>query len=338
MTILKGVNMKKLLLFFMSITFLLFPFTGCKKSDDGVLRINEVTDSFFYAPFYVAIEKGFFKDEGLTIELTNGGGSDVSMTALLSGGADIILAGPETAVYVARQNKKDAPKVFAQLTKRDGCFLISRKEEPNFKWSDLKGKEVIIGRQGGLPAMTFQYIVSNLGLVDGVDLTLRKDIQFPLMAPTFDGGTGDYVTLFEPTATEFVNAGKGYIVASVGTQSGEVPYTSFIALSSYLKNNELKIKKFLKAMYKAIDYVENASSLEVANYLVKHFTGSDVNAVASSLTNYKNVDTWSSDMLLTKPMFESLLSIIKNAGENVDGITFNNVVDNSLAMQVYKEL
>ena len=330
--------MKKLLLFFITATLLLFPFAGCKKSDDKILRVNEVTDSFFYAPFYVAIEKGFFEEEGLKIELTNGGGSDVSMTALLSGSADVILAGPETAVYVARQNKQDAPKVFAQLTKRDGCFLISREQEPNFTWQDLKGKEVIIGRQGGLPAMTFEYIVKNLGFVDGVDLTLRKDIQFPLMAPTFDGGTGDYVTLFEPTATEFVNAGKGYIVASVGAKSGEVPYTSFIALSSYLNKNEQKIKKFLRAMYKAIEYTQTASNLEVASYLVKHFTTSEVNSVATSLSNYKSVDTWAQDMRLTENMFNTLLSVIKNAGENVDGIAFNSVVDNSLNEQVYKEL
>ena len=330
--------MKRILLFFITLTLFLFPLSGCKKSDDGVLRINEVTDSFFYAPFYIAIEKGFFEEEGLTIELTNGGGSDVSMTALLSGGADIILAGPETAVYVSRQNKKDAPKVFAQLTKRDGCFLISRNAEPNFTWQDIKGKEIIIGRQGGLPAMTFQYIVKNLGFVDGVDLTLRKDIQFPLMAPTFDNGTGDYVTLFEPTATEFVKAGKGHIVASVGKQSGEVPYTSFIALSSFLEKNSAKAEKFLRAMYKAINYTKTANSLEVASYLVKHFTTSNVEQTAESLNNYNSVDTWMSNMCLNETMFNTLLDVIENAGENVEGVAFNKVVDNTLADKVYKEL
>ncbi len=330
--------MKKIILFFITFTLLLFPFSACNKSDDGVLRVNEVTDSFFYAPFYVAIEKGFFKDEGLTIELTNGGGSDVSMTALLSGGADVILAGPETAVYVSRQNKQDTPKVFAQLTKRDGCFLVSRNPEPDFKWDDLRGKEIIIGRQGGLPAMTFQYIVKNLGLVEGTDVTLRTDIQFPLMAPTFDNGTGDYVTLFEPVATEFVNAGKGHIVASVGAQSGEVPYTSFIALSSFMKDNPEKIEKFIRAMYKAIDYVKTESSLEVAKYLVRHFTGSDETAVAKSLDNYKSVDTWMSNMCLNETMFDKLLSVISNAGENVSGVQFAKVVDNSFATKIYQEL
>lgn len=331
--------MKKILILMTTLILALLPLSsGCsKKTDDNVLRINEVTDSFFYAPFYVAIEKGFFEEEGLKIELTNGGGSDVSMTALLSKGADIILAGPETAVYVARQNKKDAPKVFAQLTKRDGCFLIGRNEEPNFDWNNLKGKEIIIGRQGGLPAMTFQYIIKNLGYNE-TDLTLRTDIQFPLMAPTFDNGVGDYCTLFEPTATEFVSQGKGYIVASVGKQSGEVPYTSFIALDSFIKNNPKKIEKFLRAMYKALKFVEEEDSKVVASYLIKHFVGSDLEKTAQSLENYKSVDSWMTNMSLSEDMFNRLIDIIKNAGENVDGVKYEQIVNNEYAQKIYEEI
>ena len=329
--------MKKIITVFLTAFLALSVFAGCKKTDN-VIRVNEVTDSFFYAPFYVAIEKGFFKDEGLEIELTNGGGSDVSMTALLSGGADVILAGPETAVYVSKQNKKDKPKVFAQLTKRDGCFLIGRKEEKGFKFSDLKGKTVIIGRKGGLPAMTFQYVVKNSGLTEGKDVTLRTDVQFPLMAPTFDGGAGDYVTLFEPTATEFVNAGKGYIVASVGKESGEIPYTSFIALESYMKKNGEKIEKFTRALMKAVKYTAETDDETVAEYLVKHFTGSVLKSVAASLKNYKSVDTWQKDLVLTKTAYEKLLSVIKNAGENVNGAVYENIVETKFAQKIYKEI
>lgn len=329
--------MKKIITVFLTAFLALSVFAGCKKADN-VIRVNEVTDSFFYAPFYVAIEKGFFKDEGLEIELTNGGGSDVSMTALLSGGADVILAGPETAVYVSKQNKKDKPKVFAQLTKRDGCFLIGRKEEKDFKFSDLKGKTVIIGRKGGLPAMTFQYVVKNSGLTEGKDVTLRTDVQFPLMAPTFDGGAGDYVTLFEPTATEFVNAGKGYIVASVGKESGEIPYTSFIALESYMNKNGEKIEKFTRALMKAVKYTAETDDETVAEYLVKHFTGSVLKSVAASLKNYKSVDTWQKDLVLTKTAYEKLLSVIKNAGENVNGAVYENIVETKFAQKIYKEI
>ena len=332
--------MKKFILFILSISLFLLPLTGCgNESDDlTIVKVNEVTDSFFYAPFYLAIEKGFFEEQGLKIELTNGGGSDVSMTALLSKGADVILAGPETAVYVARQQKQDAPKIFAQLTKRDGCFLIGRNQEPDFKWENLKGKEIIIGRKGGLPAMTFEYIVKNLGFNTISDLTLRTDIQFPLMAPTFDNGTGDYVTLFEPTATEFVSSGKGYIVASVGKQSGEIPYTSFIALSSFLKNKPDVVEKFVTALFNAIKFIETESSLEVSKYLVKHFTGSQVEATAKSLDNYKSVDTWASDLVITESMFNTLLNVITNAGEDVEGITYNKVVDNTIVKKVYEKL
>ena len=328
--------MKKLILIIFTLSLILLPITGCKENSDNVIKVNEVTDSFFYAPFYVAIEKGFFEDEGLKIELTNGGGSDVSMTSLLSGDADIILAGPETAVYIARQNKKDSPKVFAQLTKRDGCFLISRNEEPNFSWENLKGKEVIIGRKGGLPAMTFEYTIKNLGLEGSVNL--RTDIQFNLMGPTFDGGTGDYVTLFEPTATEFVASGKGHIVASVGEKSGEIPYTSFIALESFLKNESEKAEKFVRALYKSLKYVEETPSLEVAKYLIKHFTGSNLESTAKSLDNYKRVDTWMKDMTLTESMYNKLIDVISNAGEDVKNVKYQDIVYNTYATKIYTEI
>ncbi len=325
--------MKKLFIIFISTVLLLLTLLACNKKSENVIRVNEVTDSFFYAPFYVAIEKGFFEEEGLKIELTNGGGSEVSMTALLSGGADIILAGPETVVYIANQQKKDSPKVFAQLTKRDGCFLIGRTPEENFSWENLKGKTVITGRKGGLPAMTFDYIVKQKGFTSE-DITLRTDVQFPAMASTFDSGVGDYVTLFEPTATEFCDAKKGYIVASVGVESGEVPYTSFIALSSYMEKNSDKIEKFTKALKKAVDFVMNESDLEVSKYLIKHFTGSNLESTAKSLKNYKDVDTWSSDLILTEDMFSTLLKIIKNSGEETGTVSYNIVVETKFAKKL----
>lgn len=329
--------MKKIITLFFAFIFALFPLTACKE-EDNVLKINEVTDSFFYAPFYVAIEKGFFKEEGLEIELTNGGGSDVSMTALLSKNADIILAGPETAVYVNREKRQDAPKVFAQLTKRDGCFLVSKNPEPNFTWQDIKNKEIIIGRKGGLPAMTFQYLVKNLGLTEGVDITLRTDIQFNLMAPTFETSSSDYVTLFEPVATEFVKQGKGHIVASVGAKSGEIPYTSFIALESFLEKNTDKVEKFVTAMYKALKYVRETPSIEVAEVLVKHFKNSEVSMVAESLTNYIEVDTWMTNMALPEEMFNTLIKVIKNAGEDATGVKYQDVVYNKIANDLYYKL
>ncbi len=328
--------MKKFIVGFLALILTLLPLSmvGCKNDDLTTIKVNEVTDSVFYAPFYIAIEKGFFAEQGLKIDLTNGSGSDVSMTALLSKGADIILAGPETAVYVNRQNKKDKPKVFAQLTKRDGCFLISRNPEPNFSFENLRNKEVIIGRQGGLPAMTFEYVVNGLGMQNGTDLTLRKDIQFALMGPTFDNGTGDYVTLFEPTASEFVASGKGHIVASVGEFSGEIPYTSFIALESFLKNKKDIATKFVKALYNAINYTKTANVDEVSTYLQKHFTTTPLTSLKASLESYISIDAWTSDLVLTESMYNKLIDVITNAGENVEGVNFNDIVDNAIANQV----
>ncbi len=331
--------MKKFFIGVLALILSLLPLSmvACKDDDLTTIKVNEVTDSVFYAPFYIAIEKGFFAEQGLKIELSNGSGSDVSMTALLSKGADIILAGPETAVYVNRQNKKDKPVVFAQLTKKDGCFLISRNAEENFSFENLRNKEVIIGRQGGLPAMTFEYVVNSLGMQNGSDLTLRKDIQFALMGPTFDNGTGDYVTLFEPTASEFVKAGKGHIVASVGEKSGEIPYTSFIALDSFIKDNPEKVEKFVRALYKALDFIKTEPSKTVAEYLVKHFKGSEVESTAKSLDNYKRVDTWMTNMSLNEDMFKTLLKVISNAGEDVNGVNYDKIVNNTYASKVFKE-
>ena len=186
--------------------------------------------------------------------------------------------------------------------------------------------------------MTFQYLVKNLGLTEGVNVNLRTDIQFNLMAPTFETSSSDYVTLFEPVATEFVKQGKGYIVASVGAQSGEIPYTSFIALDSFLKDNKTKVEKFVTAMYKALKYTQEAPAMEVAEVLVKHFKTSEVTAVAESLENYKSVDTWMTNMALPEEMFNKLIEVIKNAGEDATGVSYENVVYNEISKNIYDKL
>ena len=277
--------MKKLIATLVATAILIFPLASCKKNPDGLikLRLNEVTHSIFYAPLYVGIENGFYKEEGLDIELTNGGGADKVMTALLSGDADIGLMGVEATIYVYLEGKKDVPKIVGQLTKRDGSFLVSRIPEPDFKWTDLEGKEIIAGRTGGVPAMTFEYVVNKHGLFNGQNVTLNNDIAFNLMGPSFEGGTGDYTTLFEPTASEYQRAGKGYIVASVGEESGEVPYTAFTALSSYIEKNSLTVEKFIRATYKAIKYLSQTEDGIVAESLLNQFPDTSLNSVATAL-------------------------------------------------------
>ena len=238
--------MKKLFLAVISLILAVLPLTACSKADEKTVNLNEVTHSVFYAPLYIAIENGYFKEEGVTVNLTNGGGADNSMTAVLSGTAHIGLMGPETVIYVQNQGKKDAPKVFASLTQRDGAFLVSRTEEPNFSWLNLKNKEILAGRKGGVPAMSFEYVLNQLGFTSGTDFNLNYDVQFNLMTSAFISGTADYCTVFEPTASEYEEQGKWHVVASVGKQAGEIPYTTFIALESYIKSNPETIKSFLK--------------------------------------------------------------------------------------------
>ena len=333
--------MKKFIALFLAFCVLAFSLTCCKESEENKLtkvRLNEVTHSIFYAPLYVAIENDFFKEEGLEIELTNGGGADKSMTALLSGNADIGLMGVEAAIYVVNEGKTDYPRVFSQLTKRDGSFLISRKPEPDFKWEKLENKTVIAGRTGGVPAMTFEYVVNKHGLRNGENITLNNDIAFNLMGPAFESGTGDYTTLFEPTASEYQKAGKGYVVASVGEESGEIPYTAFMTLKSYLEKNKTTVEKFMRAIQKAIKYVQTTDENKVADSLLKQFPSTAKESVAASLKSYKKIDAWTYDTTMTKQAFDNLQTVMENAGELDKRADYDKINYDEISKKVYKEI
>ena len=333
--------MKKFIALFLAFCVLAFSLTCCKESEENKLtkvRLNEVTHSIFYAPLYVAIENDFFKEEGLEIELTNGGGADKSMTALLSGNAVIGLMGVEAAIYVVNEGKTDYPRVFSQLTKRDGSFLISRKPEPDFKWENLENKTVIAGRTGGVPAMTFEYVVNKHGLRNGENITLNNDIAFNLMGPAFESGTGDYTTLFEPTASEYQKAGKGYVVASVGEESGEIPYTAFMTLKSYLEKNKTTVEKFMRAIQKAIKYVQTTDEDKVADSLLKQFPSTAKESIAASLKSYKKIDAWTYDTTMTKQAFDNLQTVMENAGELDKRADYDKINYDEISKKVYKEI
>lgn len=308
---------------------------GCTpKNDKTLIRVNEVTHSIFYAPMYAAIEKGFFADEGLDIELTNGGGADKSMTAVLSGSADIGLMGPEAALYVIEGGKQNYPQVFAQLTKRDGSFLISRTDEQNFDWTGLDGKEFIAGRKGGVPAMTLEYLLKQKGYENGRNITLNFDIQFNLTAAAFEGGTGDYCTLFEPTASEFEKAGKGYVVASVGKDSGEVPYTCFMALKTYIDNNTETVEKFTKAIYKAIDFLQTATEEECVAALKNQFPGIEDESIVASIKRYVEIDAWVNHLTMKKSALDNLCKIMRNAGELTKTVDYDKLVRTDISNMI----
>ena len=302
--------------------------------EDGTVRINEVTHSVFYAPLYLAEKLGYFEEEGIEIELTNGGGADATMAAVLSGGADIGFCGPEAAIYVAIGGSNDRPMVFGQLTKRDGSFLVGRTAQPDFEWSDLEGKEILAGRKGGVPAMTFEYALAERG----VEATLNYDVAFNMMTAAFEGGVADYCTMFEPGASQYEAEGKGYIVASVGQQSGEVPYTCFMAKSSYIEANPGKIEGLLRAVTKAIKYVNETDAATVAGELLPYFDGTTVQALEISVKNYKEIDAWVTDMAMKESAFERLQDIIESAGELERRVDFNDLVLTETAHAVYEQV
>lgn len=331
--------MKKFLATLGAALFALLPLSACAPADGlKTIRLNEVTHSVFYAPLYLADSLGYFEEEGLKIELTNGGGADAVMSAVLSGDSDIGFCGPEAALYVALGGTRDVPTVFGQLTKRDGSFLVSREDERDtFQWTDLKNKEILAGRRGGVPAMTFEYVLRENGFTDD-EIDLNFDVAFNLMTAAFEEGTAQYCTMFEPVASEYQAAGKGYIVAAVGEAGGEVPYTSFIAKRSWLNKHEDTVKGFLRAMLKAVDYAQHHEPAEIAEYLFKQFPSTSYDSITTSIRSYQSIDAWVTDMAMTEPSFDRLQDIIDAAGELPSRADFGLFVDNSYVKGVYAEL
>lgn len=288
-----------------------------QSKDNGTLtkvKVAEVTHSVFYAPQYVAMEQGYFEDEGLDIQLTLTSGADNVMAAVLSKDADIGLSGSEATIYVYNKGEKDYIKTFAQLTQKDGSFLISRKNIKNFKIEDLKEKYVIGGRQGGMPEMTLEYALKQNNIDPKKDLTIDTSIDFASMAGAFIGGTGDFVALFEPLATKIVNEGYGYKVKQLGTLTDNVPYTAYNARISYIKNNKETIEKFDKAIQRGLDFVNNNSSDKIAKAIMSQFPDTSYNDIQNAIDSYKQNNTWPQDTTFTEKSFNHLQDIVIEAG------------------------
>ena len=303
---------------------------SCKDNKGTTIRLNEVTHSVFYAPLYVAINEGYFEAEGITIELTNGGGSDKTMTAIMSGQADIGLAGPETAVYVKAGGSSNYPVVFGQLTTKDGSFLIGRNKVDNFKWSDLEGKEIIGGRRGGMPQMCLEYALHKNGLVNGENITINYDVQFDLIASAFGSGTGDYCTMFEPVASTYQNAGKGYIQTDVGTEAGTIPYTCFMATKEYIKDNQNTVEAFMRAIIKAIDFVMEKDDATIANALLESFPGSSKEDLQSAVYQYKKIGAFKTNPVMLEEDYNKLIDILKFNNVLDEDVSYTDIIDNSI--------
>ena len=310
--------------------------TGCGKKADGTetltdVTLNEVAHSIFYAPQYVAIEEGYFEDAGLNLTLVTGFGADKTLTALVSGEADIGFMGSESSIYAYNEGASDYAVNFAQLTQRAGNFLVARKEMPDFTWEQLKGSKVLGGRNGGMPEMVFEYILKQHGLDPETDLTIDKSIDFGSTAAAFAGGQGDYTVEFEPGATALEQEGTGYVAASLGVDSGYVPYTAYCARSSFLDEHPDVIQKFSDAMQRGLEYVNSHTPEEIAQVIQPQFKEADLETVTAIVRRYAEQDTWKENLIFEKEGFNLLQDILESAGELKTRAPYEKLVNTAFA-------
>lgn len=328
----------KVILLILVMALITISFTGCQKDELRKVRLIEVTHSLFYTPQYVAITEGFFEEEGLEIELIDGKGADKCMAALLSGEADIAFMGPEASVYVYSQGREDYAINFAQLTQRDGSFLVGREPDPNFTFEKLRGKEILGGRKGGMPEMTLEYVLKEHGLMPGEDVNVRTDVQFDVLAGAFIGGEGDYVSLFEPVATTLEKEGRGYVVASIGKEAGYIPYTCYSTTKSILENDPELIQKFTNAIYKGMLWTQNRTAEEIAKSVKPQFPDTDDDVLITLINRYKEQDSWKPDLIITEEGLDRMMDIMELAGELERRADYNALVTTEFAKKAMETI
>lgn len=310
-------------------------FCSCKKNDDKLkeVTLNEVAHSIFYAPQYVAIENGYFEDEGINLKLVTGFGADKVMTALISNEAQIGFMGSESSIYAYNEGNTDYAVNFAQLTQRAGNFLVSREPIDTFSWDMLKGCTVLGGRAGGMPEMVLEYILKNSGIDINSDLEIIQNIDFGLTSGAFAGGQGDFTVEFEPHATALEKEGSGYVVASLGVDSGYVPYTAYSAKKSYIEKHPEIIQGFTNALQRGMEYVNTHSSEDIAKVIAPQFPDTDTETIAVIVGRYKSQDTWKTDLVFTSESFRLLQDILYEAGVITDYAPYSDLVDTTFAQK-----
>ena len=318
---------------FLSVCLLSACLCSCKKDDGALTKItlSEVTHSVFYSPQYAALNLGFFEDEGLDIELSTGQGADAVAAAVLSGQVDVGFAGPEAAIYVYNEGRDNYLKVFAQMTQRDGSFLIAREENADFKWTDLKGAHILPGRKGGVPYMTFEYVLKQNGIDTKNDVYLDNSVQFAMMTSAFVAGTGDYTTAFEPTGSMLESEGKGYVVAAVGSEAGEIPYTAYFTSKKFIEKNPETVQAFANAVARGEKWCAEHSAEEIAKVVAPSFPDTELSLLTSSIQRYIDIDAWCDTPVMKEEAFNKLQDVMTSAGELEKRADFSDVVDNSFA-------
>ncbi len=317
----------------LSLAMMMSMCVGCgeKKSELTKVTLNEVAHSIFYAPQYVAIEMGYFEEEGIDLELVTGFGADKTMTAVVAGEADIGFMGAESSVYLYAEGADNYAVNFAQLTQRAGNFLVSREPIENFTWDMLKGQDVLGGRKGGMPEMVFEYVLKMNGIDPAKDVNINQSIDFGSTAAAFSGGQGAYTVEFEPSATALELEGEGYVVASLGVDSGYVPYTSYCVTKEYLEENEDIIQKFTNALQKGMEYVNTHTPAEIAKVIAPQFEETDVETIEIIVKRYHEQDTWKNDLIFEEESFDLLQNILSDAGELEEKVPYEQLVDTQFA-------
>lgn len=295
--------------------------------------LNEVAHSIFYAPMYVSIEEGYFEEEGIELTVQTGFGADKTMTAVLSGSADIGFMGSEASIYTYNEGANDYVVNFAQLTQRAGNFLVAREEMPDFTWEELKGKDVLGGRKGGMPEMVFEYILKQNGIDPSKDLNINQSIDFGSTAAAFSEGQADFTIEFEPGATNLEKEGKGFVVASLGTDSGYVPYTAFSAKQSYINEHPDIIQGFTNALQKGMDYVQTHTPEEIASIIAPQFKETDQDTITTIVTRYYDQDTWKDNLIFEENSFDLLQDILESAGELTERAPYEDLVTTEFAKE-----
>ena len=322
-------------------------FTGCQEEDNSKetggevsereelkkVTLNEVAHSIFYAPQYVAIEEGYFVEEGIKLEVVTGFGADKVMASVLSGESDIGFMGSESSIYAYQQGANDPVINFAQLTQRAGNFIVAREEMPDFQWTDLIGKDVLGGRKSGMPEMVFEYILKEKGIDPDKDVNIDRSIDFGSTAAAFAGGQGEFSVEFEPSATALEQEGAGYVVASLGVDSGYVPYTSYSAKTSYMEEHPEVIQKFTNGLQKGMEYVQTHTPAEIAAVIAPQFPETDLETITTIVTRYYEQDTWKENLVFAKESFELLQDILEESGELKERVDYDKLVTTAYAQK-----
>lgn len=326
--------MKKFIIILLAVGLIITGFFVFKPKQEKTnltkVKVAEVTHSMFYAPQYIAHSLGYFEEEGLDVEIILTPGADKVTAAVLSGDVQIGFCGSESTIYVYNGGQEDYLINFAGLTKKDGSFLVARNKTNNFSLDDLKGKHIISGRKGGMPAMTLEYAL-NINGIKSSETNIDTSIDFASMSGAFIGGTGDYVALFEPTASELEKEGYGYIVASIGKLGGDVPYTTYNAKKSYIKQNPDVIKAFTKAIQKGLDYVHNHTSEEISNHIKDYFPDTSDEDLMNIVQRYKDIDSWYNTTYISEDDFNHIEEIVKNANQLDEKAPYSKLVNNKYA-------